>query len=80
MIGILKKGSTEESFKYNVNLNNRKEELIKEEKETGIKSEELKQIEQEDNKTIKLRQSYNDKKFLYSKDDFYVFKVKDIEK
>lgn len=80
MIGILKKGSTEESFKYNVNLNNRREELIKEEKETGIKSEELKQIEQNDNKTIKLRQSYNDKKFLYAKDDFYVFKVKDIEK
>ncbi len=80
MVGILKKGSTQESFNYNINLDNKRKELQKQEQETGVKSEELKQIEQNDNRTIKLRQSYNDKKFLYAKDDFYVFKVKDIEK
>lgn len=78
MIGFLKKGANKESFDNYKEYIKKYNELKKQAEETGKKSTELIKIETREKSMLKiLENSIYDKK-IHTKDEFYVFKVKDI--
>ncbi|MBQ6492975.1 MAG: hypothetical protein IJI92_10715 [Erysipelotrichaceae bacterium] len=80
MVAVLKSGTNKErSNKYTAYFN-RYQELLKEADETGTKSEELLKYEERSNRALSLFESSYDEDLVYTKDDYYVFRVSDIPK
>ena len=80
MVAILKRGSDEKSYaKYKVRYD-KYQELLKDYDNTGTKSEELIEFEKDQFKVRSLFESINDKDLTYTKDDYIVFRMSEIEK
>ena len=80
MVAILKRGSTEESYaKYKARYD-KYQELLKDYQNTGKKSKELIEFEEYQFKIRTLLESVNDKDLTYTKDDYIVFRMSEIEK
>ena len=77
MIAIRKTGVTKQDFEDTRNYNKKYNDLKAQAEKTGEKSKELTEFEKKANTMIKLLESRIENK-KYTKDDFYVFKVKDI--
>ena len=81
ILGILKEGTNQKNFDYRLNYLKKYDELKKQAETTGTKSKELTEFEEKRNNMIKLLEySRYDiyAKATHTKNDFYVFKVKDI--
>ena len=80
MVAILKRGTNEESYKkYKARYDNY-QELLKDYRNTGKKSKELIEFEKDQFKIYSLFESINDKNLTYTKDDYIVFRMSEIEK
>ena len=80
MIAILKSGSNEKSYrKYKVRYD-KYQELLEDYENTGKKSKELIEFEEDQFKVRSLFDSINDKNLTYTKDDYIVFRMSEIEK
>ena len=80
MIGILKRGSSSDSFKIQYEEYKKLLKLQEEAEKSGKKSEELIKLEEKRNKIYKLFESTYDENLKYNKDDFDVIRVNDIKK
>ena len=80
MVAILKRGSYEESYAKYRERYNKYQELLKDYENTGEKSEELIEFEEDQFKVRSLFDSINDKNLTYTKDDYIVFRMSEIEK
>ncbi|MBR6033246.1 MAG: hypothetical protein IKP28_00590 [Clostridia bacterium] len=78
MVAIQKNGVTKQDFEDTRNYNKKYNDLKEQAEKTGEKSKELIEWEKKANTMIKLFESRIENK-KYTKDDFYVFKVKDIK-
>ena len=79
MVAILKRGSNEKSYrKYKVRYD-KYQELLKDYDNTGKKSKELIEFEEDQFKVRSLFESINDKDLTYTKDDYIVFRMSEIE-
>ena len=79
MVAILKRGSCEESYaKYKARYD-KYQELLKDYENTGEKSKELIEFEEYQNKTRTILESINDEDLAYTKDDYIVFRMSEIE-
>ena len=80
MVAILKRGSNEKSYaKYKENYE-KYQELLKDYENTGKKSKELTEFEKDQFKVSSLFESINDKNLTYTKDDYIVFRMSEIQK
>ena len=80
MVAILKRGSNEESYeKYKVRYD-KYQELLKDYENTGEKSKELIEFEEDQFKVRTILESINDKNLIYTKNDYIVFRMSEIEK
>ena len=80
MVAILKRGSNAESYaKYKVRYD-KYQELLEDYRNKGKKSKELKEFEKDQFKIRTLFESVNDKDLTYTKDDYIVFRMSEIEK
>lgn len=80
MIAILKKGSNKKTFELDNTIYEEYERLFNEYQQTGIKSEELNKLDEKRDKVISLFDSNLNKDTKYTKDDYYVIRVKNIPK
>ena len=79
MVAILKRGSNEKSYAKYKERYNKYQELLKEYRNTGEKSKELIEFEKDQFKVRSLFDSINDKDLTYTKDDYIVFRMSEIE-
>ncbi len=75
-----KKETTKQDLLDQLDYNNRYKELVKEAEKTGVKSDELKDMEERNNKHFKLLESKTKDKEELKNDTFYVIRVSDIKK
>ena len=80
MVAILKRGSYEESYRKYKERYNKYQELLKDYENTGEKSQELIDFEKDQFKVSSLFESINDKDLTYTRDDYIVFRMSEIEK
>ena len=80
MVAILKSGSNEKSYGKYKERYDKYQELLKDYENTGKKSEELIEFEEDQFKVRSLFESINDKDLTYTKDDYIVFRMSEIEK
>ena len=80
MVAILKRGSYEKSYAKYKERFDKYQELLKDYENTGEKSEELIEFEKDQFKVRSLFESINDKDLTYTKDDYIVFRMSEIEK
>ena len=80
MVAILKRGSSETSYGKYKERYDKYQELLEDYKNTGEKSDELIEFEKDQFKVRTILESINDKDLTYTKDDYIVFKMSDIEK
>ena len=80
LVFLNKDGASVKNVQSQKDLLKHYEELQKEEEKTGEKTEEQQQIEEDANKVIKLLDKENAKGEKPDKDDFYVYRLKDIKK
>ena len=80
MVAILKRGSYEESYRKYKERYDKYQELLKDYENTGKKSKELKEFEKDQFKVRSLFESINNKDLTYTKDDYIVFRMSEIEK
>ena len=80
MVAILKRGSNAESYAKYKERYDKYQELLKDYENTGEKSEELIEFEEDQFKVRSLFESINDKNLTYTKDDYIVFRMSEIEK
>lgn len=80
MVAILKRGSNEESYGKYKERYDKYQELLKDYENTGKRSEELIEFEEDQFKVRSLFESINDKNLTYTKDDYIVFRMSEIEK
>ena len=79
MVAILKRGSNEESYAKYKERYDRYQELLEDYRNTGEKSEELIEFELDQFKIRTILESINDKDLTYTKDDYIVFRMSEIE-
>ena len=80
MVAILKRGSNGKSYaKYKLRYD-KYQELLKDYENTGKKSKELIEFEKDQFKVYSLFESINDKNLKYTRDDYIVFRMSEIEK
>ena len=80
MVSILKSGSNKESYaKYRVRYD-KYQELLKDYENTGKKSKELIEFEEDQFKVRTILESINDKDLKYTRDDYFVFRMSEIQK
>lgn len=79
MVAILKRGSNEESYAKYKERYDRYQELLEDYRNTGEKSEELIEFEEDQFKIRTILESINDKDLTYTKDDYIVFRMSEIE-
>ena len=80
MVAILKRGSNENSYAKYKERYDKYQELLEDYNNTGEKSEELKEFEEYQFKVRPIFESINDKDLIYTKDDYIVFRMSEIEK
>ena len=80
MVAILKRGSNEESYGKFKERYDKYQKLLEDYRNTGEKSEELIEFEKDQFKIRSLFDSINDKDLTYTKDDYIVFRMSEIEK
>ena len=80
MVAILKSGSNEKSYGKYKERYDKYQELLKDYENTGKKSEELIEFEEDQFKVRSLFESINDKDLTYTRDDYIVFRMSEIEK
>ena len=80
MVAILKSGSNEQSYGKYKERYDKYQELLKDYENTGKRSEELIEFEEDQFKVSSLFDSINDKDLTYTKDDYIVFRMSEIEK
>ena len=80
MVAILKRGSNEKSYEKYKERYDKYQELLKDYQNTGKKSNELIEFEEDQFKVRTLFESINDKTLTYTKDDYIVFRMSEIEK
>ena len=80
MVAILKRGSNEKSYGKYKERYDKYQELLKDYENTGEKSKELVEFEKEQFKVRSLFDSINDKDLTYTRDDYIVFRMSEIEK
>ena len=80
MVAILKRGSNAESYAKYKERYDKYQELLEDYNNTGKKSEELIEFEEYQFKIRTILESVNDKNLKYTKDDYIVFRMSDIEK
>ena len=80
MVAILKRGSNAESYAKYKERYDKYQELLEGYENTGKKSKELKEFEKDQFKVRSLFDSINDKDLTYTKDDYIVFRMSEIEK
>ena len=80
MVAILKRGSNEKSYGKYKERYDKYQELLKDYENTGKRSEELIEFEEDQFKVSSLFDSINDKDLTYTKDDYIVFRMSEIEK
>ena len=79
MAAIFKLGSTKERLEKSLADSERLVELRKQAEETGEKSKELVKLEERQNRTKRLLESTLYEGMTYTANDFYVFRINDIE-
>lgn len=79
MVAILKRGSNEESYAKYKERYDRYQELLEDYRNTGEKSEELIEFEEDQFKIRTILESINNKNLTYTKDDYIVFRMSEIE-
>lgn len=80
MVAILKSGSNEKSYGKYKERYDKYQELLRDYENTGIKSEELIKFEEDQFKVRTILESINDKDLKYTRDDYIVFRMSEIEK
>ncbi len=80
MVAILKSGSNEKSYGKYKERYDKYQELLKDYENTGEKSKELIEFEEDQFKVRTIFDSINDKDLTYTKDDYIVFRMSEIEK
>lgn len=80
MVAILKSGSNEKSYGKYKERYDKYQELLKDYENTGEKSKELIEFEEDQFKVRTILDSINDKDLTYTKDDYIVFRMSEIEK
>ena len=80
MVAILKRGSYEESYAKYKERYDKYQELLKDYENTGKKSNELIEFEEDQFKVRTLFESINNKNLTYTKDDYIVFRMSEIER
>ena len=79
MVAILKRGSDEKSYGKYKERYDKYQELLEDYNNTGEKSEELIEFEEYQFKVRSILESINDKDLTYTKDDYIVFRMSEIE-
>ena len=80
MVAILKSGSNEKSYGKYKERYDKYQELLKDYENTGEKSKELIEFEEDQFKVRTILESINDKNLIYTKNDYIVFRMSEIEK
>jgi hypothetical protein len=80
MVAILKRGSNAESYAKYKERYDKYQELLEDYQNTGEKSKELIEFEENQFKIRTILESVNDKDLIYTKDDYIVFRMSEIEK
>ena len=80
MVAILKRGTNEKSYAKYKERYDKYQELLEDYRNTGTKSEELIEFEKDQFKVRTILESINDKDLTYTKDDYIVFRISEIEK
>lgn len=80
MVAILKSGSNEKSYGKYKERYDKYQELLEDYENTGKKSKELIEFEEDQFKVRTILESINDKNLIYTKDDYIVFRMSEIEK
>ena len=78
MVAILKRGSNKESYGKYKERYDKYQELLKDYENTGKKSKELIEFEEDQFKVRSLFDSINDKDLTYTRDDYIVFRMSEI--
>ncbi len=79
MVAILKRGSYKESYAKYKERYDKYQKLLKDYENTGKKSKELIEFEEDQFKVRSLFESINDKNLTYTKDDYIVFRMSEIK-
>ena len=80
MVAILKSGSNEKSYGKYKERYDKYQELLEDYENTGKKSKELIEFEEDQFKVRTILESINDKNLIYTKNDYIVFRMSEIEK